>query len=86
MKKPIIYSNGPIFAQGDYDVFVGALGEDKLPMYVVINRTTDVTEFTSEVTLGYLSWLDSIAQAAEQRAQTHAAPKEQIPLSLALKN
>lgn len=73
MRKPIIYSvtengeNSPIYSQGDYDVFVGALEEDKIPMYVVINRNTDVVEFTSEVTLAYLSWLDSIYEATKQR-------------------
>lgn len=67
MKRPIIYSvteNGewaPIFSQGDYDVFVGALEEDRLPQYVVINRKTKVTEFTHEVTAGYKSFLDQVA-------------------------
>lgn len=67
MKRPIIYStteggeNAPIFSQGDYDVFVGALEADKLPMYVVINRTTGVTEFTHEVTAFYKDWLNHFA-------------------------
>lgn len=61
MKKPTIYSEKPVFSQGDFDVFVGTLDEDKLPMYVVINRTTDVVEFTSEVTLAYKGFLDHVA-------------------------
>lgn len=61
MKQPIIYS-GPIFSQGDYDVFVGALKEDDLPVYVVINRTTNVAEFTHEVTNFYKDWLNHFAK------------------------
>lgn len=67
MKRPIIYSvteNGewaPIFSQGDYDVFVGALEENKLPVYVVMNRGTGVVEFTHEVTAGYKSFLDQVS-------------------------
>lgn len=95
MKRPIIFSvteggeNAPIFSQGDYDVFVGALEENKLPMYVVINRNTKVVEFTSEVTLGYQSWLDSIAEATAQRegrGSKEANGQKQLPLSLAMKN
>lgn len=95
MKKPIIYSiddagnNAPIFAQGDYDVFVGALEADKLPQYVVINRATNVVEYTSEVTLGYLSWLDGIAEASANRNLALANPgtdPEQLPLSLSFTN
>lgn len=84
MKKPIIFSlddSGkvvPIFSQGDYDVVVGALEENKLPMYVVINRTTGVVEFTHEVTAFYKDWLNHFAKPEEL--------VEQIPLSFALKN
>jgi hypothetical protein len=68
LKKPIIYSiteggeNAPIYSQGDYDVFVGALEADKLPMYVVINRNTGVVEFTHEVTAFYKDWLNHFAK------------------------
>lgn len=83
MKKPIIYSvtengeNSPIFSQGDYDVFVGALEADKLPMYVVINRNTGVTEFTHEITQAYKSWLDHFAP------QELAIQGGQVPLNFA---
>lgn len=78
MKTPIIYSktaggeNAPVFAQGDYDVFVGALKEDLLPLYVVINRTSGVVELTTEVTGHYKDWLN------------HFAPVDngQVPLEL----
>lgn len=68
MKKPIIFSvteggeNAPVFSQGVYDVFVGALEEAKLPMYVVINRDTGVVEFTHEVTAFYKDWLNHFAK------------------------
>jgi len=98
LKTPIIYSvdvnsdgsKVPVFAQGDYDVFVGALEEDKLPMYVVINRNTGVVEFTCEVTMGYLTWLDSITEAMDQRTRRQAiqsnADTGQIPLNFSFKN
>lgn len=93
MKQPFIYSNDadgkpvPIFSQGDYDVFVGSLEENRLPMYVVQNRATKVVEFTSEVTLGYLGWLDSVSEAEEQRAKKLSPNKaEQIPLSFSKAN
>lgn len=87
MKKPIIYSvtengeNAPIFSQGDYDVFVGALETDKLPMYVVINRTTGVVEFTHEVTAAYKSWLEQLAPVV-----TRDLSDTQVPLDLARAN
>lgn len=84
MKKPIIYanvdSNGkniPVFSQGDYDVFVGALEEDKLPSYVVLNKTTEVVEFTTEVTGIYKEWLNHFAPPDFQ---------QELPLSLAMSN
>lgn len=80
MKKPIIYSDGPIFSQGDYDVVVGALEEDKLPLYVVINRETGVVEFTHEVTLAYKNWLSQVVPPPAE------VPMEQIPISLSMKN
>lgn len=84
MKKPIIFSldaDGkvvPIFSQGDYDVVVGALEENKLPMYVVINRTTGVVEFTHEVTAFYKDWLNHFAKPEEVA--------EQNPFNFSLKN
>lgn len=75
MKRPIIYSvteNGewaPIFSQANYDVYVGALEENKLPTYVVINRDTGVVEFTHEVTAGYKSFLDQVAPQVAQEKQ-----------------
>jgi hypothetical protein len=80
MKKPIIYSESPIFAQGDYDVVVGALDEDKLPLYVVVNRTTGVVEFTHEVTAFYKDWLNHFVPSEILQQ------KEQLPLSLGMKN
>ena len=86
IKKPIIYSvtesgeNAPVFSQGDYDVFVGSLEADKLPMYVVINRTTGVVEFTHEVTAFYKDWLNHFAKPEEVSAETLGQ------ISLALKN
>lgn len=84
MKKPILYNPDsttdnvkPIFSQGDYDVFVGSLEEDKLPVYVVINRNSNVVEFTHEVSGFYRDWLNHFAApAAETNGQ----------LSLSLKN
>lgn len=81
MKKPILYTETPIFSQDDYDVFVGTMEEDKLPIYVVINRNTNVVEFTSEVTLGYLSWLDSIAKATADRNVQQSAVQEEFKFS-----
>jgi hypothetical protein len=80
LKTPIIYSTGPIFAQGDYDVFVGALEENKLPTYVVINRTSGVVEFTHEVTLAYKSFLDQVAPAPNPLANER--PFGQLNLNL----
>lgn len=88
MKKPIIYSKGfvdttdkptPIFSQGDYDVFVGAFEEDKLPSYIVINRDTNVVEFSSEVTLAYRGFLDHVAPVKLSGADA----AQQLDLSLA---
>lgn len=87
MKKPIIYSvtesgeNAPIFSQGDYDVFVGTLKEDSLPMYVVINRTSGVVEFTHEATPMYKEWLNHFAPVA-----VNGPYDAQLPLSFAMKN
>lgn len=69
MKEPIILSDGPIFAQGVYDVFVGTLEEDKLPMYVVRNRDTKVVEFTHEVTQFYRDWLNHFAKQVLEEPQ-----------------
>jgi len=63
LKTPILASDTPIYSQGDYDVFVGALEETDLPMYVVINRTTNVVEFTHAVTLAYRQFLEQVAPA-----------------------
>jgi hypothetical protein len=77
----------PIFSQGDYDVVVGSLEEDKLPMYVIINRNTGVVENTQEVTIGYLNWLDSVAHAIEERDRAkQAANVDQVPLNFSFKN
>lgn len=79
-KRPIIYSVteggewAPIYSQGDYDVFVGALEATELPVYVVMNRDTKVVEFTHAVTLGYREWLNHIAPIE--------TPTDQLPLSL----
>lgn len=90
MKKPILFNaNGsfdvpvtPIFAQGDYDVYIGALDDDKLPLYVVINRTTNVVEFTTEVTQIYKEWLGHfVPSTATQLPLSFADSNE-----LALKN
>lgn len=83
VKKPIIVSldkNGnpaPIFSQGDYDVFVGTLSEDKLPQYVGVNRSTGVVEFTTEVTAAYKEWLNHFVP------QEAPIPGGQLNLSLA---
>lgn len=83
MKKPLIFSvtengeNAPIYSQGDYDVFVGALEEKDLPMYVVINRDTKVVEFTHSVTAGYKDFLSQVAPIQAQ---------QELPLSLAMSN
>jgi len=88
MKTPVIYSvdadgkNLPIFSQGDYDVFIGALEDDKLPMYVLVNRNTQVVEFTTEVTPIYKEWLDHFAP----QTQVESALTASEQLSLALKN
>lgn len=88
MKKPIIYSitengeNAPIFSQGDYDVFVGALEGDKLPQYVVINRTTGVVEFTHEVTAFYKDWLSHFAKTEESQLKVQAQQLGQLNLGL----
>lgn len=84
-KKPIL-SDKPIFSQGVYDVWVGALEADKLPQYVVINRDTEVVEYTSEVTLGYTSWLDGIQQATAQQQAQFSQQGEQLSLDLAKAN
>jgi len=87
LKTPVIYSvdangkNLPIFSQGDYDVFIGALEDDKLPMYVIVNRNTQVVEFTTEVTPIYREWLDHFVPVSTENG---LASSEQ--LSLALKN
>jgi hypothetical protein len=88
LKTPIIFSLDdagkvvPIFSQGDYDVVVGALEENKLPMYVVINRTTGVVEFTHEVTAFYKDWLNHFSPSEF----TTKDADSQLPLSLSLKN
>jgi hypothetical protein len=46
-------------------VVVGALDEDKLPMYVVINRT-GVVEFTTENTPVYKDWLTHFSPVVEK--------------------
>lgn len=78
MKEPIILSGGPIYSQGIYDVFVGSLDVDKLPMYVVRNRDTKVVEFTHEVTQFYRDWLNHFAKPALEEPQ--------LNLSLVTKN
>ena len=75
MKKPILYNAEPlktdvtpILSRGIYDVFVGAVEEDKLPMYVVINRGTGVIEFTSEVTTFINDWLNYVLKTPPEDA------------------
>lgn len=65
MKTPILFNAEPIktdakpfLVRGPYDVYVGTIDEDKLPMYVIINRSTGVVEFTTEVTGIVNDWLD----------------------------
>lgn len=90
MKKPILFNvDGsqtapivPIFAQGDYDVYVGSLEPEKLPMYVVINRNTTVAEFTTEVTLAYKGFLDHVAPTLQDLANDSG----QVPLNFSLRN
>lgn len=87
MKTPILFSIDkndqptPVFSQGDYDVFVGALEADKLPQYVIMNRTTNVVEFTTEVTPIYKDWLNHFVPVEKDLS---AADLNQ--LSLGLKN
>jgi hypothetical protein len=51
----------PVISQGPYDVYVGALEEDKLPVYVIINRDTSVVEGTNEVIGVVKEWLNHFA-------------------------
>lgn len=65
MKTPFLYNPSPVktdvtpvLARGPYNVYVGAIDEDKLPMYVIVNRDTGVVEATNEI-LGYIEdWLN----------------------------
>ena len=74
-KNPIIYSvteggeHAPVYSQGDYDVFVGALEATDLPVYVVINRGTKVVEFTHNVTMANKEWLNHVAPIETQQAE-----------------
>ena len=68
----------PLLARGPYDVYVGAIDEDKLPMYVVLNRETGVVEFTHEVTAFVTDWLNHFVK--DDAVQ--AAINEQLSLGL----
>lgn len=85
MKKPLLFNAEPvksdakpILARGPYDVYVGAIDEDKLPMYVVINRDTGVVEFTHEVTAFVTDWLNHFVK----EDQVAAGINEQLGLGL----
>jgi hypothetical protein len=65
LKKPILFNAEPIktdvtpiLVRGPYDVYIGALDEDKIAQYVVIRRDTGVIEFTHEVTAFIEDWLN----------------------------
>jgi hypothetical protein len=78
LKTAILSSDTPIYSQGNYDVFVGALEETDLPMYVVINRDSKVVEFTHAVTLAYRQWLQQVeaGTAALEAEQSLKLPLE----------
>ena len=64
MKTPVVYNAEPfktdvipLIVRGPYDVYVGDLEGYKLPTYLIINRTTSVVEFTSEVLPIIENWL-----------------------------
>ena len=72
----------PVLSRGVYDVFVGAIEEDKLPMYVVINRDTGVVEFTHEVIAFINDWLTHFVKDVEAANQVLG----QLDLGLVSKN
>lgn len=86
MKKPVIYSEGPIYSQGIYDVFVGTDKEDEFPCYIVINRDTEVMEYTAQVTFAYKSWLDGVEDAEKQHYLVRGGSSVDPQFSLNLKN
>lgn len=85
MKEFTIYSDGPIFKQGVYDVFVASLDTDKLPLYFVQNRETKVVEFTNEVTQFYKDWLNHFAAPPEVEFPAEA-PQLNLDLNTVTKN
>jgi hypothetical protein len=76
MKQPIVYSNGPIYSRGVYDVFIGALNEDALALYFIQNRDTKVIEYSTEVSIQYRGWLDHIEKTEAAFNESQDSPLE----------
>ena len=78
---PVKTDAKPILSRGTYDIYVGALEEDKLPTYVILNRETGVVEFTSEVLPVINDWLNHFLGLPDPIPNL-----EQLDLNLVAKN